>query len=336
MISFKPDCVPPDQTESAIDPSRGTRGKTLEGEKARLRKVTNEFEAFFTHYLLKTMRETVPESPFSEEGLLSSGSGKEMFTDLFDMELARHVTSGNDRSIAALLYKSMEPLVVAEYEQAGDNGDVAPLTGRRPQAIPIESPRFHDIVPAQRSEPIPIRRESSRVIVPETDARKLDGPSSAKQREPLRHRGEPARNANEIVSRFGRHIRAAARDTGLDPALITAVIETESRGDSGAISAAGAKGLMQLADSTAGDYKVERVFDPEENIRAGSRYLRRLVDRFGDHRLALAAYNAGPENVKQYGGIPPFEETQAYVEKVITRAEAIRDTLGVNKAKGRQ
>jgi soluble lytic murein transglycosylase-like protein len=73
---------------------------------------------------------------------------------------------------------------------------------------------------------------------------------------------------------------------------------------------------MQLIDSTAQDMGVEDVFDPRENILAGSRYLRDLIDRFGDMKLGLAAYNAGPGNVNKYGGIPPFKETQNYVRKV--------------------
>ena len=102
----------------------------------------------------------------------------------------------------------------------------------------------------------------------------------------------------------------------LDPLLVKAVITVESCFDTHAVSRVGAKGLMQLIDSTAQDYGVKDVFDPTENIMAGSRYLRKLIDRFGDVQLGLAAYNAGPGNVKKYGGIPPFRETQAYVRKV--------------------
>ena len=74
---------------------------------------------------------------------------------------------------------------------------------------------------------------------------------------------------------------------------------------------------MQLADSTATDYGVREVFDPAENIKAGSRYLRNLIDRFGSVKLGLAAYNAGPGNVEKYQGIPPFKETVNYVNKVL-------------------
>jgi len=95
------------------------------------------------------------------------------------------------------------------------------------------------------------------------------------------------------------------------------VINVESSGNPHAISPKGAKGLMQLADSTASDMGMRDVFDPKENISTGSRYLRSLIDRFGNVTLGLAAYNAGPANVEKYGGVPPFAETKQYIERVM-------------------
>lgn len=106
----------------------------------------------------------------------------------------------------------------------------------------------------------------------------------------------------------------------LEPSLINAVIETESNWDYRAVSRKGAQGLMQLMPSTSKSLNVTNPFSPEENIDAGSRYLRRLLDRFhGDVSLALAAYNAGPETIEHYGGIPPFRETREYVKRVISK-----------------
>ena len=73
---------------------------------------------------------------------------------------------------------------------------------------------------------------------------------------------------------------------------------------------------MQLIDATAQELKVRDPFDPRENIRAGSRYLKQMIDRFGDLKQALAAYNAGPGNVEKHGGVPPFDETRAYIRRV--------------------
>jgi soluble lytic murein transglycosylase-like protein len=100
--------------------------------------------------------------------------------------------------------------------------------------------------------------------------------------------------------------------------LVAAVILAESGGDPRAQSKRGARGLMQLMPATARQYGVSNVFDPEENIRGGSRYLRDLLERYQNNlQLVLAAYNAGPEAVDQHGGIPPFRETLEYVPRVL-------------------
>ena len=78
---------------------------------------------------------------------------------------------------------------------------------------------------------------------------------------------------------------------------------------------------MQLIDVTAEEMGVKKVFNPKENILAGSKYLKKMIDRFGDIKLGLAAYNAGAENVKKYGDIPPFAETREYVTKVLENME---------------
>jgi hypothetical protein len=120
------------------------------------------------------------------------------------------------------------------------------------------------------------------------------------------------------VSGFQRHIQSAARTHGLDPALIRAVIQTESAFDPYAVSLAGAKGLMQLMPVTAREMEVGDVFDPAENIRGGSRYLRYLLDRYGgDLKRALAAYNIGPERVAFQGALPNVDETRQYVQQVM-------------------
>src|SRR5699024_4637429 len=108
-------------------------------------------------------------------------------------------------------------------------------------------------------------------------------------------------------------ILLAATAHNVDPALVKAVIHAESHFNPRAISPAGAQGLMQLMPATAKFYRVSDSFDPQENIFAGSEFLRYLSDRFDRLDLILAAYNAGEGNVRRHGGIPPFRETQNYV-----------------------
>ncbi|MFQ5598441.1 MAG: transglycosylase SLT domain-containing protein [Nitrospiria bacterium] len=112
-------------------------------------------------------------------------------------------------------------------------------------------------------------------------------------------------------------INEASRAQQVDPALIKAIIRVESDFDTGAVSSAGAQGLMQIMPETAESLVVKNPFDPKENIHGGTRYLRSLLDRFGqDLTLALAAYNAGPNRVIRFSGVPPFKETTAYISKV--------------------
>jgi len=124
---------------------------------------------------------------------------------------------------------------------------------------------------------------------------------------------------NTPPSKFNAWIKQASAKHGLDPALVRAVMEVESGGDPSAVSPKGAQGLMQIMPDTAKDLKLSDPFDPSASIDAGSRYLAAQLKAFGDVRLALAAYNAGPEAVRKYAGIPPFPETQRYVEAVSGR-----------------
>lgn len=125
---------------------------------------------------------------------------------------------------------------------------------------------------------------------------------------------EPSKSAlplSEVVD-------TASATFHLDPDLVTSVIHAESGFNPRAVSPKGARGLMQLMPATANQLGVRNSFDPQANVTGGSRYLRELLERYNfDLLKALAAYNAGPERVEQYRGIPPFRETRAYVARVV-------------------
>ncbi|MBI4818343.1 MAG: lytic transglycosylase domain-containing protein [Deltaproteobacteria bacterium] len=114
-------------------------------------------------------------------------------------------------------------------------------------------------------------------------------------------------------------ILEAARTYDVPPALIDAVIRTESGYRPGAVSRTGARGLMQLMPGTAREMGVEDSFDPKQNIFGGTKYLKKMLDKFGTFPLAIAAYNAGPGAVIKHDGIPPFKETRGYVATVMFR-----------------
>jgi len=114
-------------------------------------------------------------------------------------------------------------------------------------------------------------------------------------------------------------IRRIAPLWGVDPDLVEALVRVESNYDPFAVSPKGAMGLMQLMPRTAERFQVSNAFDPLQNIEGGTRYLSELLTRYGEVRLALAAYNAGEEAVDRYQGVPPYHETRRYVGRILER-----------------
>lgn len=152
--------------------------------------------------------------------------------------------------------------------------------------------------------------------VPPPQAKKARRLQGTFHRAPERSRPVKARRITS--SEFDAYIEAAAKKYRIPGPLLWAVMHTESNFDPNAVSRKGASGLMQLMPKTAEEMYVKDIFDVRENIEGGARYLRVLANKFdGDMVKMAAAYNAGPDAVVKYGGIPPYAETQAYVRKVV-------------------
>lgn len=293
--------------ESRIESLKRSGDGGIDSEKQHLRQAAREFESLFMYEMLKTMRKTIPDDDSSTKGVLSGDLGKDTFNQMFDMELARKMAGGGKSSIADILYHSLEQTLEIQYGREQPPLPVKPLP--QPLKEPITIDRSLEPINNSLKQPIAINKKRED-LVPVSIVRK----------------NKPV---DPIHFHYGHFIDQAARETALDSSLIYAVIKVESNGNPAAVSPAGAKGLMQLSDSTAEDYRVNQVFNPQENILAGSRYLKHLLDRFGDLELALAAYNAGPGNVERYRGVPPFKETQEYIEKV-TGLIASRDQVNMS------
>jgi hypothetical protein len=135
-----------------------------------------------------------------------------------------------------------------------------------------------------------------------------------------RYGSEHARQEKLLALPFGDLIQTSAKRHQVDGLLLAAMVEAESGFDPHAVSPQGALGLMQVMPDTAAQFTVLEPMNPATNLEIGARYMSQLMTEFdGDVALALAGYNAGPGNVARFGGVPPFRETRAYVDRVLTR-----------------
>ncbi len=129
--------------------------------------------------------------------------------------------------------------------------------------------------------------------------------------------------------KYQASIVSLAKEYNVPAALVAAVIKAESDFRPNAVSPVGARGLMQVMPATAHELKVYNLSDPHENIRAGTKYIRSLLDQFrGNLTLAIASYNAGPGAVKRFGSVPPYPETRKYVQKVLHNFQQFKKNFG--------
>lgn len=255
-----------------------------------LEKVAKEFESVFMNTLLKAMRKTVPDNK-----LFNSQGTTKFYQQMHDAELSKALASGHSSM-------GIADLVVQQFSRNLDQ-----KAGITDPAVPAGN-----AVPVGPPAPSAVQRYRAMSSV---------GNQAAKRARLQFNASQQGQAVADTLNSFQQGFNRAAQETGLDPALLLAVVMEESGGQPNAVSHKGAQGLMQLMPETAQEVGVVDSHDPEQNLLGGARYLAKMINRY-DGRLdvALAAYNAGPGNVDKAGGqIPNFPETRQYVERVGAR-----------------
>jgi len=251
--------------------------KLSDAEKKKIEATSRDFESFFTYMIFKGLRKAMLSDVENEEE--SNDFGGDIFNDLALMELSRQLSrSRSGIGIAEKIYLH--------------------LTGERLNMLPKEI-----IIP-----------EKNKIKSKEAE---LSKPANLSDNKPTKLVKGVSKQVAQKIKELEDIIEQTANKYQIPKALIQSVIAVESGGNSYAVSPKGAKGLMQLIDSTAKYVGVRNVFDPKENIEGGAKYLREMLETFdGNIELALAAYNSGPGNVLKYNWVPPFSETRNYINRV--------------------
>jgi soluble lytic murein transglycosylase-like protein len=270
-----------------------TDGAPVANDLAGLRRIAGQFEALFYNQLISSMRSTVPENQF-----WGQGSGTKIYQQLQDQALADRLADGGGLGIADLIVRQFQSSIPGSEQQA--------TTVRKP---PVDRARVLAAYDGQRFRP---GADISRLVRLRRSAESLGGAAA------------------DSLDRYQHELMQASRQSGVDPALVLAVMVRESGGDPAAESPRGAQGLMQLMPGTARELGVADPRDPAQNLRGGAEYLARMLNRYdGDVDLALAAYNAGPGTVDRAGrSVPEYAETRDYIQAVKELAQRLGAQFG--------
>jgi Rod binding domain-containing protein len=278
-----------------------------EQRRLKLKKATQAFEAIFIAQLMKSMRST----SFTKD---DEGFGKDIMLSMADESVSQQLAKKGMLGVGKLLY---EHLVKRLDTQSQSKPSLTPGTN------PVVSPGTSSSDTPRAEPPRQLKVAEPKAIEAITSMEMPEAAVGVTPPQPLPN--APANEAatqpeaeSPILDKYIEHIRIAAAQTNLPEDLLKSMILRESGGNAQAVSRKGAAGLMQLMPDTAKAMGVSDRFDPKESILGGAKYLRSLMNRFGDLETALAAYNAGPTNVARNGGKAPFAETGKYVETILS------------------
>lgn len=311
-------------------------------ERQEYAKAAKGFESMFVHLMMKQMKEAMLKKD-EKEGDMSFGA--DTLSNFTDLQFADYVTQNGGMGFANVVYKHLtggEEMSMITQSAQTDLGTMMKLGSQGTpnkvndalSALSQNNNADDDDMWLLMGSRIVNKKDGNNpddlqqralADVRNRIAQRLQSQGTTPVSSPLVKSNDFASSAQERMARFDTTIRTASEQYGVPEHLVRGVMASESAGKITAQSSAGAKGLMQLMDGTAKEMGVKNVFDPEQNIHGGVKYLGQLLKQYnGNTTLALAAYNAGPGNVEKYNGVPPFPETQAYIRNVMRRADQFK------------
>lgn len=273
-------------------------------EKVDIAKAARGFESMFVHMMMKEMKSAMlGEKPDDSD---KENFGADILQSYADMLLADDISkSGVGIGVAEKIYAQMtggEKLSAITVDMSSSN---IPVRGANITTV------SENKLPADAILPAAVKKSHT----PEHEIKQ-------------HFAGTFNERINRRLANYESIIAEASAKTGVPEHLIKAIITAESAGRADAKSPVGAKGLMQLMDGTAADLGVTNSYDPRQNIMGGTKYIQQMLKQFGgDIEKALAAYNAGPGNVRKYNGVPPFSETKSYIARVKKYNEMYKSNL---------